>query len=105
MKKKKTEAASASAQQFLNIESISDGLIFSKDRWVFGFLSIHGADNKLVDDTERESVMRRTAAVLEREQEIMQIISVPRTVDVADMVSQLRQMELEIGRASCRERV
>lgn len=95
MKKKKTEAASASAQLFLNIESISDGLIFSKDRWVFGFLSIHGADNKLVDDTERESVMRRTAAVLEREQEIMQIISVPRTVDVADMVSQLRQMELE----------
>ena len=81
------------AQQFLNTESIDSGLIFTADRHVIGFLCVHGPDQKLLDKLGRESAMRQLATVLEQERTPYQIISIPRTVDVVDMVARLENLQ------------
>ena len=86
-------AAVQSAQQFLNLESISAGLIYTRDRYLIGFISVHGADRKLLDAGERESAMRQVSAVVEKEQQPFQILSIPRTVDVQNMVHRLEGIE------------
>lgn len=88
-------AAVQSAQQFLNLESISGGLIYTRDRYLIGFLSVHGANHKLLDPVERESAMRLLSSVLQEEQQPFQVLSIPRTVDVQNMVQRLREIEAQ----------
>lgn len=93
-KAQKLEAAAVqSAQQFLNLESISDGLIYTRDRYLIGFVSVHGADRKLLDTVEREGAMRQVSAILEKETQPLQLLAIPRTVDVQNMVHHLMEME------------
>lgn len=91
MKKKKQK--NLAAQRFLNIENIDNGLIFTADRYVIGFLSVHGPDQKLLDITGREAAMRQLTTVLEQERTPCQVISVPRTVDVVEMVARLESLK------------
>lgn len=93
-KTRKNEAAAMqSAQQFLNVENIANGMIYTHDRYLIGFLSVHGADNMLLDPTERENAMRALSTALQKEQQTFQILSIPRTVDVQNMVQKLQDME------------
>lgn len=93
MKKKAEAVAMQSAQQFLNVESITGRLIYTRDRYVIGFLSLHGADCKLLDTAEREGAMRQLSNVLKDEKSPWQIISIPRTVDVQHMVEDLQRRD------------
>lgn len=91
MRKKETVAVQT-AQQFLNIESIAGQLIYTRDRYVIGYLSLHGADRKLLDASERESAMRQLSSVLSAEKQSFQLLAVPRTVDVQRMIAKLEAM-------------
>lgn len=93
MKKKSETAAVQSAQQFLNIESIAGRLIYTRDRYVIGFLLLHGADCKLLDPIERESTMKNLANILKDEKTPWQILAVPRTVDVQNMIEDLQRRD------------
>lgn len=91
--KKRETAALQSAQQFLNIEGISGDLIYTKDRNLIGFLSVCGADCKLLDPAERESAMHRLSSVLSQEVKPFQILSIPRTVDMQNIIKSLQRLE------------
>ena len=93
MKKKKTEdPRRMTAQEFLNVEDISDGLLYSVDGHLFGYLSIRAGDNKLMSVQERIRAAERVTASLAGETEPWRLLSVPRTVDTLGMISRLIEL-------------
>lgn len=88
-KKPKINPKALTAQEFVNVEDIADGLLFSRDGYLFGYLAIHAGDNKLMSAEERVVRAAYLAAALGVEQEPWQILSVPRTIDTAGMIERL----------------
>lgn len=93
MRKKKIDTSSA--EQFLNLETISGDLIYTQDRYVLGFLQVQGSDQHLLDIADRQAMSQRLAAALGDIKSPFQILSVPRTVDVQGMIDRMAQRQLE----------
>lgn len=86
---KKIDPKIATAQEFVNVEDIANGLLFSRDGNLFGYLAIRAGDDKLFSSEERVARAANLAAALGAEQEAWQLMSVPRTVDTAGMIERL----------------
>ena len=84
------------AQQFLNIEDIADGLLYSQDGYLFGFLSVRAGDNQLLSADERAVLaVSLTNAISSGDDDPIQILSIPRTVDTTGMVEYLAEKRRE----------
>lgn len=102
-KKKKNNATEPvnpkiqTAQEFINVETISDDMIYSRDGYIFGFLSVRASDNQLLSDIERRVVAQNMTAAMDSDhsQKPFQILSVPRTVDIMGM---LEYMDKQAGK-------
>ncbi|MEG2420827.1 MAG: hypothetical protein RSB55_04705, partial [Oscillospiraceae bacterium] len=93
MKQKKTQSPKLkTAQEFVNVEDISDGILYAQDGFLFSYLSIRAGDSKLMNEDERISEAANLAASLAGEQEPWQLLSVPRTVDTLGMIEHLAQL-------------
>lgn len=80
------------AQEFLNVEDIADGILYSKDGYLFGYLSVRAGDNQLLSDEERETLAKNhTSAVSAGDNEPFQILSIPRTVDTMNMIEYMAE--------------
>jgi hypothetical protein len=80
------------AQEFLNVEDIADGILYSRDGYLFGYLSVRAGDNQLLSDTERETLAQNlTSAVSTGDNEPLQILSIPRTVDTMNMIEYMAE--------------
>lgn len=84
------------AQEFINIEDISDGLLYSKDGYLFGFLSVRAQNSKLLSDREKLREAESLSASLAGESEPWQILSVPKTVNTLDMISRLTELRQSV---------
>ncbi len=92
MKRTKADGKLLSAQEFLNVEDISDGLLYSRDGYLFGFLSVRAGDSQLLSETERRLLAQRLAAAMGTdENRPWQLISIPRTVDTMGMIDQMAE--------------
>lgn len=94
-KKKPNDPKKLTVQEFVNVEDISEGLLYSVDGYLFGYLSIRAGDNKLLSADERHRQAEQITGSLAGETEPWRLLSVPRTVDTLGMVSRL--MELRRG--------
>jgi hypothetical protein len=83
------------AQEFVNVEAITGGLLFSRDGYLFGYLAIRAGDNKLMSEEERTVRAAHLAAALGVEREPWQLLSVPRAVDTAGMLERLVEKRKE----------
>lgn len=94
MKKKKTveDPRLLTAQEFVNVEDVADGLLYSADGYLFGYLSIRAGDNKLFSEGERIREAENITASLAGETEPWQLLSVPRTVDTLGMIARLVEL-------------
>lgn len=90
--KPKNNAKELTAQDLVNVEGITDGLIYTRDRLLIGFLGVHGAENKLLDLPAREAAALKLCTAFSEERRPYQFLSVPRTVDVQGMLEKLRAM-------------
>lgn len=80
------------AQQFLNIEDITDGLLYSQDGYLFGFLAVRAGDNQLLSESEQAALAQNlTHAAAYGEEAPFQILSIPRTVDTLGMIEFLAE--------------
>lgn len=87
LQKTKPDAKIQTAQDFINVEDISDELLYSRDGYLFGFLSVRAGDNSLFSERERAAQAQKlTSAVSSGENKPLQILSVPRTVDTTGMI-------------------
>lgn len=84
------------AQEFINVEDVADGLLYSADGYLFGFLSIRAGDNKLMSPAERVRETESITASLAGETEPWQLLAVPRTVDTLGMISQLTELRKSV---------
>ena len=92
MKTKTTDGRLLTAQEFLNVEDIADGLLYSRDGYLFGFLSVRTGDNRLLSETERRLLAQRLASAMSAgENEPFQLISIPRTVDTMGMIDAMAE--------------
>lgn len=93
MKKKKTsDEKLLTAQEFLNVEEISGGILYSRDGTLFGYLSVRAGDNQLLSDGEKVTrAQNLTAALAAGDSEPFQILSVPRTIDTTGMIEYLAE--------------
>ena len=97
-KKNKTiDPKQATAQEFVNVEDILDGLLYSRDGYLFGFLALRGIDNKLLSEDERVRRAEQLSIALGSEREPWQLLSVPRTVDVLGMLQHLGELRRNTG--------
>lgn len=91
--KNKTPQKVLTAQDFVNVEDISDGILYSLDGYLFGYLSIRAGDGKLLSERERIADAVNLAAALGSEREYpWQLLSVPRAVDNQGMIDQLVEL-------------
>lgn len=87
-----------SAQALLNVEDISDDLIWGQDGTIFGFLRVQAPDIKLLADEEKErkvDMLTQTITAVTTGEEPLTILSIPRTVDVSGMVNYLSNLKKE----------
>ena len=91
-KRKNKDPRELTAQEFINVEDIVDGLLYSADGYLFGYLSIRAGDNKLMSENERVRGTDALAASLAGETEPWQLMSVPRTVDTLGMIAHLMEL-------------
>lgn len=90
LKKKTVDKKLLTAQEFLNVEDISDGILYSRDGVLFGYLSVRAGDNQLLSDNEKIAKAQSLATSLSTgETEPFQILSVPRTIDTMGMIEYL----------------
>lgn len=86
------------AQEFLNVEDITDGLLYSRDGYLFGYLSVRAGDNQLLSDQERETLAQDlTSAVSTGDNDPFQLLSIPRTVDTMNMIEFLAEKRRGTG--------
>ena len=91
--KKKTDPKLQTAQDFINVEEISDGLLYSKDGYIFGYLSVRAGDNQLLSDEERTVLSQTlTTAMSTGDEKPFQLLSVPRTVDTIGMIEYMTEL-------------
>ena len=88
------------AQEFINVEDVADGLLYSSDGYLFGYLSIRAGDNKLMSPEERSREAENITASLAGETEPWQLLAVPRTVDTLGMISQLTELRKGVKEAA-----
>lgn len=89
------------AQEFINVEDIEDGLLYSLDGHLFGYLSIRARDGKLLSEQERVAGASALAAALGGENYPWQLLSVPRTLDNHGMIDHLVELR-KIAREEAR---
>lgn len=91
--KKKPDAKLLTAQEFVNVEDIADGLLYSRDGYIFGFLSVRAGDNQLMSDAERSVLGQKlTVAMTSGDEKPFQILSIPRTVDTMGMIEYMTEL-------------
>lgn len=91
--KKKPDAKLLTAQDFVNVEDIADGLLYSRDGYIFGFLSVRAGDNQLMSDAERSVLGQKlTVAMTSGDEKPFQILSIPRTVDTMGMIEYMTEL-------------
>lgn len=84
------------AQDFINVEDIADGLLYSRDGYIFGFLSVRAGDNQLLSDEERAALGEKlTTAMSSGDDKPFQILSIPRTVDTMGMIEYMTELRKE----------
>ncbi|MET0017997.1 ATP-binding protein [Oscillibacter sp.] len=84
------------AQEFLNVEDIADGILYSRDGYLFGYLSVRAGDNQLLSNEERIALAQNlTSAVSTGNNEPFQILSIPRTVDTMNMIEYMAEKRRE----------
>ena len=98
-KREKTNEKLLTAQAFLNVEDIADdGILYSRDGYLFGFLSVRAGDNQLLSNEERTVLAQNlTNAVSTGDDEPFQILSIPRTVDTMNMIEYLAEKRKGTG--------
>ncbi len=89
LKKKTINPKIQTAQDFVNVQAISDGILFSKHVYIFGYIRVNASDNKLMSEKERDSLAARMAASLSNQHDPWQLLSIPRTVDTLGMIENL----------------
>lgn len=92
LNKKAVDPKQLTAQEFVNVEDISDSILYSKDGKLFGYLQVHSSDNKLMSEQERKSLASNLSASLANQREPWQLLGVPRTVDTLGMIENLSEM-------------
>lgn len=89
MLKKKTDL---SAQEFLNVEAIENKILWSRDKMLYAYIRVKGQDNSLLGDRDNEQITDQLTVTLSKQTENLQIISIPRTVDTAGMIQELKAL-------------
>lgn len=96
--REKPDAKLLTAQEFLNVEDITDDLLYSRDGYLFGYLSVRAGDNKLLSDQERQALaLNLTSAVSGGDNDPFQLLSIPRTVDTMNMIEYLAEKRRGTG--------
>lgn len=94
--KKRTSEALKTAQDFINVEDITDGLLYSRDGYLFGYLSVRAGDSRLLSEEERVLLARKlTDAMGTGDERPFQLLSVPRTVDTMGMIEYMTERKRE----------
>lgn len=81
------------AQAFMNVEDISDSLLYTKDGYLFGYLSVRAQNSKLLSDREKLREAENLSASLAGEREPWQILSVPKTINTVGMITRLTELK------------
>lgn len=89
MWKKKAYGKTQTAQEFVNVEDITQSLLFTKDGYVFGYLYVRSGSHNLLSEFEEMAFARNLTQAMAEEKESWQLISLPRTVDTASMIGHL----------------
>ena len=58
---KKNNQVKRTAEEFLNLEGIYGDLLYTRDRYVIGFLQVQGTDNQLMEGNERQNLANKLA--------------------------------------------
>lgn len=84
------------AQAFINVEDIADSLLYSRDGYLFGFLSVRAQNSRLLSDREKLREAESLSASLAGESEPWQLLSVPKTVNTVGMISRLLELKQKV---------
>lgn len=87
-----TDKRLRTAQEFLNVEDVADGILYTTSGYLFSFLQVRGRDYSLLTDEDSSRVTDLMTQALSEETEPWQLLSIPRTVDTRGMIDALGQM-------------
>lgn len=80
------------AQEFMNVEAIEKRILWTQDKMLFAFIRVRDSDHSLLTQDAHTTLTDKLSRELSDQKEPFQIISVPRTVDVAGMLQNLEEL-------------
>ena len=93
MPKKTIDTKLLTAQELIDVEEVSDGIIYSRSGYLFGFLRVNAGSHRLLDSDEAVARAEQvTQAMATTGDDPIQIISVPRTIDTVGMIATLHAL-------------
>lgn len=80
--------------EFINVEEIAEDILYSHDGYMFAYISVKARIfENLMADEEKLLFYNNLTTALSLEQDVFQIISVPKTIDTIGMLSYLQDMK------------
>lgn len=89
--------AMQTAQEFINVEDIRGGHLYTVDGMVLTFVRIHQINVDLYSKTEKASLIRQLTAELSDIQYPFKFLAVSRSVDISPVITEMQSMLKEAG--------
>lgn len=87
--KKEVNLKIETAQDFVNVYAIEEGILYSKDDNLFGYIVVRCVDDTLMGETEFNSFIDSIYNAMHTNKEPFQIISIPKTIDITSIINNL----------------
>lgn len=91
-KKQQNNPKQMTAQEFINTEEIVDGILYTTDGYLYGYLKVRTDNHKLLSEEEQKAHISNLTQAMEHEKEPWTLLGIPRTIDTLGMIDHLADM-------------
>lgn len=78
-----------SANDFVNVKDIKNGVLYSKDGYVFAYIRVQPISLDLISNSEKEVISRQLSVELSTEQKPFKDLSISRPVNISGLIDDL----------------
>lgn len=90
-KKEETDLKVQSANEFVNVKDIKNGILYTKDSYVFAYIRVQPIALELISENEKKMLARQLSVELSAEQKPFKNLSISRPVNISGLIDDLTE--------------
>ncbi len=90
-KKEEMDLTVQSANEFVNVKDIKNGILYTKDSYVFAYIRVQPIALELISENEKKILARQLSVELSTEQKPFKNLSISRPVNISGLIDDLTE--------------